>query len=253
MLYRLHATTFFLNVFLCSHSFSETPHSQGKVLPPLITVLKDASFSTVIWELAIEFKKDSNSISHEQYATALNTFGKYEPNGEHEYAQKYRDEMKDAFSQFSYYCENAGLFLSNSQNRPIPFRFAEKNGKKAVLLVDMASQSIYNTLRNSSTGRASKVLQSCLIPKIKSLCEAFKKTDMAYFGLSITYGSKDFSNDEEVLNLKPEVLTFVASREMCKRFSDGSITESEFVDGSDTYLTDRDMIFDFKKIKPNME
>lgn len=49
------------------------------------------------------------------------------------------------------------------------------------------------------------------------------------------------------------MFTFIFSRDKCKQFINGLITESEFVEESETFLTDRDMSFDVKKVKLQIE
>jgi len=228
--------------------------TQSTILTPLDQVLKDASSGTAMWSLSVHYKDDEHPvITHKQFTEALDTFNEYSPPSEYHEALKYRTEMKGAFKLFGMYCDEIAIFLSNPGKRPIPFRFADKDGKKCVVLTDMASSTVYNTLRTTSKTRAAKVLTSCFIPNIRYLYRAFEKTDIAYFGLTIVYGSKDFSNKSDVRNLKPEMLAFIFPREKCKQFIEGSITESEFVDASGIYLTDRDMMFSFKKVKIQIE
>lgn len=223
--------------------------------PTTLQVIKDAAFGTTMWSLSIQHENSGHpALTHEQLNSALNTFNEYYPNSEYQAALLYRNEMKDAFKFFTIYCDNIAAFLPNPSKRPIPFRFADKDGKKCVILTDMASPTMYNTIRTTSRSRAAKVLTSCLIPNVSYLYEAFEKSDIAFLGLTIVFGSKDFSVKSDVMNLKPEMLAFVCPREKCKQFIEGIITESEFIDASDVYITDRDMSsLDFKKVKLQIE
>ena len=231
-----------------------TAKTQSTWLTPLSEVLKDATFGTTIWSLAIQYQSEEyESINHKDFTKALDTFSEYLPQSEYQQALRYRMEMKDAFKWFTVYCDNIATFLPNTSGRPIPFRFADKDGKKCVIITDMASSSVYNTLRSTSTSRASTVLISCFIPKVRFLYQAFMHTDFEYFGFIIIYGSKDFSEKSDILNLKAEVLAFIAPRDKCQQFIDGLITESEFIGSCDVFLTDRDMMFDYKKVKPQVE
>lgn len=228
--------------------------TQPTGLTPVSQVLKDATFGTTTWSLSIQYKSAGyEAITHEDFAKALDAFAEYSPQSECQQAQTHKTEMKEAFKWFTLYCDNIAAFLPNTSKRPVPFRFADKNGKKCVIMTDMASSSVYNTLRSTSSSRASKVLTSCFIPKVKYLYQAFESTDFAYFGFTIVYGSKDFSEKSDALNLKAEMLAFVAPRDKCKQFIEGSLTESEFVEGCDVFLTDRDMMFDYKKVKLKVE
>lgn len=227
---------------------------QSTKLTPISEVLRDEAFGTTIWSLSIQHEsKEYKAISHKDYSYALNNFLEYSPQSEYQQALRYKTEMKNSFKWFTVYCDNIAKFLPNSSKRPIPFRFADNNGKKCVILSDIASSSVYNTLRSTSTSRASTVLISCIIPKIRFFYQAFEQTDFEYFGFIIFYGSKDFSEKSDVLNLKAEMLALIIPKDKCLQFIDGLITESEFIGNCDVYLTDRDMMFDYKKIKPQIE
>lgn len=248
----------FVFIFFITYSNAQeikTKSSTSKKLnnlPELSSVIKESSWQTTEWALCIQYKSEK-PIAHEQMETVIDTFGVYSPPAEYQQALKYRNEMKDAFQWFTVYCDNIASFLPSSSNRKIPFRFAKKEDKICVLLSDMASSHIYNTLRLTSKGRASKILESCLLPKIKYLYDAFKKTNINYFGFIIYYGSQDFSEGSYTLTLEPEMLAFIASSSNCEKFINGSITESEFVIGGESYLTDRDMLSGFKKVKLDIE
>jgi len=223
-------------------------------LPPLAEVLRDATLQTTTWHLSIQYQEKAHKpITHEAFTYALDNFQEYLPEVEYIQAKARVSEMKDAFQWFTVYCNDIAKFLPNSSGRPIPFRFAEKDGEKCVILSDLASSSIYNTLMSTSNSRAAKVLTSCVIPKIRFLYKAFEQTDFNYFGITFYYGSKDFSISTNSANLEAEMLIFIFSRDKCQLFINGLITESEFVEESETFLTDRDMSFDVKKVKLQIE
>jgi hypothetical protein len=220
-------------------------------LPPLAEVLSDATLQKTTWHLSIQYeKKGYKPITHEAYTYALDTFKEYLPVEEYKQAKAIVGEMKDALQWFTVYGDEIAKFLPNSSYRPIPFRFADKDGEKCVILSDLASSSIYNTLRSTSNSRAARVLTSCVIPKIRFLYKAFEQTDFNYFGITFYYGSEDFTRS---VNLEAEMFTFIFSRDKCKLFINGKITESEFVEESEVFLTDRDMSFDVKKVKLQIE
>lgn len=117
-------------------------------LPPLAEVLSDATLQTTTWHLSIQYEEKAHkSITHEAYNYALDTFQEYLPVEEYTQAKAIVSEMKDAFQWFTVYCDDIAKFLPNSSGKPIPFRFADKDCEKCVILSDLASSSIYNTLK----------------------------------------------------------------------------------------------------------
>lgn len=230
---------------------SPAPTGSALKLPPVIDILRSSSqMSRTIWSLSIEYEsKDYPVQTHDDVMKALDALAPYEPKSEYQFSKKYKTQLKEALKWYTIYCNNIAKFLSNTGKRPIPIRFAAINDKAAVLIVDIASTTIFNTLRSTPKNRAAQVISSCILPNIKHLGEAFENTEISYCGINITYGSKDFSDKDSVSNLKPEVLTFIVPITKIRAFTSGTLTESEFVDYADIYLCDRDMISDIKKIK----
>jgi len=215
-----------------------------------ISILNKATLQKFKWSLSIAYRDhEYPPISHDSFMTAMNEFKQYEPMSEYRLAAKYRTELRNALEWFSYYCDNIGVFLDNIWHRPIPFRFAEKDGRKYVFLTDLASETVYNTLRSTSKSRAATVLTSCLLPKLSQVYDALKSTEFDYFAFTIIYGSKDFLDNSDALNLKAEMLGLVVQKDKCKDFINGEITESEFLQASDVYICDRNMYVDVKKVK----
>jgi hypothetical protein len=83
---------------------------------------------------------------------------------------------------------------------------------------------------------------------------ALKDSDISYYGMVVFFGSKDFSNDDDVLNLKPEMVSVIISTEQYKKYSEGTITDDDLINSADVYSTDRCFGYcDAKKIKIKLD
>lgn len=61
-----------------------------------------------------------------------------------------------------------------------------------------------------------------------------------------------FSNKYDISNLAAEVVAFVVSKENCRKFAGGIITDHDVVQSSEIYLKDRDKR-DFMRVKLTLE
>jgi len=93
------------------------------------------------------------------------------------------------------------------------------------------------------------VITSCVLPSLLSFNISLKDTKIEYYGVIVYYGSKNFVVDTNVNNLLPEALCFIVSKENCLRFLNLEITESELLNRSYIFISDRDMPIGFKKIE----
>lgn len=170
---------------------------------------------------------------------------------EYKLTSKYQNELKKLFGHFGLIGSNLGLFLYG--DKEIPVRFANIDGKTCLLIRGVATDNVYNTLRTTAKSRAAKVLTSSILPTLNDFYNSFKDTDIAYYGMIISYGSKDFSDESIALNLEAEVLCLIVSKDNCRKFVNGEITETKLLDSSHIYISDRDMIGFFKKIEVKIE
>jgi hypothetical protein len=157
---------------------------------------------------------------------------------------------KMLFSKFGLIGDGLGRFTCSELFQPI--RFAQKEDGIVFLVTHIFSDTVFNTLRNTSKTRASKIINSMILPSMPAFHGSFKNTEIKYYGMLVTYGSEDFSEKDSVFNRRAEILAFVTPRDKCKQFVAGSIIDDEFVNDSEIYLQDRDIKF-FKKVKVTLE
>ncbi len=233
-------------------------HSKGNLseLLTLIDVLNVESHTKTIWDLAfahskLEYKpKDNQSIIQN-----LTNFLQIRPEknnrkgeiAEYDLTLKYRDKIIQLLNNFGTIGSELGLFLCDKKD--IPIRFASFNNDVCLLITKIASGTTYNTLRTTPKSRVAKVLTSHILPSIRYFYNSFKDSEISYYSMIIVFGSKDFTNE---LSLKAEAISIVVSKNNCRQFINAEISDTEFIDKSEIFVSDRDMLT-FKKVKVILE
>jgi hypothetical protein len=169
-------------------------------------------------------------------------------------AKENRPDIIDEWDLIEKYREDIAGLLSVSGPllyTGLPVGFALKDNELTLILESLGSTNVYNTLRLDAKQRAAKEIQDTVLPAIKRFA-VVKSTDIKNFGVVVVYGSKDFSDESDVLNTKAEIVALVASSERCKKLAAAELTEEEFVDTADVYIIDRDTIKDVRKIKASI-
>jgi len=234
--------------------------TKGGILDGEYDLLGKAAIEKTEWSLAIEYHKpeyrprtnievvidvdrwlDSTNISSRPAQVRL----------EREILLRQRDGVKRIFSNWTLAGGELAAFLYD-RGLDVPARFATKGGALSLIVTGLASENVFNTLRSTPRQRASKVLQSIVLPSLRYLVSAKLDSEISRIGICVLYGSKDFA-EEDAMNLKAEMLGFVAPSDLCTKYIAGEITEDELVNAADIYLSDRDSSFDVKKIKLVLE
>ena len=252
-------------VLLTTFSYSQIQSQQKPkpILPlsPLMTVLRtEFLFLNFNWELGIAYSENSNRPKlNEEVLEDFEEWLQRKPRKEvieriteYNLALKYKENIKEIFSDLSLIGNKTGMFLYDDTVE-IPIRFAQKENKIVFIVTRVGSDNVFNTLRTTSKTRAAEIISSMILPEMRSFYDSFKGTDIKYYGMIIAYGSKNFLEESKVLDLKPEIVALIVSAENCKKFTEGLITEDEMIELSDIYLKDRDMLTGIKKTKITLE
>ncbi|MCC6476768.1 hypothetical protein IT157_06890 [bacterium] len=171
---------------------------------------------------------------------------------EHELTRKYESNIVEFLGEVSLLADGFACFLDAKLIEP-PIRFAKRDSLTTVILTGLATETVFNTLRSTARSRAGKVIQSISIATLKKFVKSFRDTEIDRLGVCVVYGSKDFSNDSDVLNLEPEVVAIVSPKHQLIDFLEGRVSEDSLVASSTIYLSDRDMRVEFKKIEIDLE
>lgn len=159
----------------------------------------------------------------------------------------YKDKIDSLILRINFGSNNLIKYLYNYPE--LPFGIIDKDNKVIFLFAGISTNNIYNTLKFDSKERASKIISSMILPSLNIYPNIFSNTKIKFFGISISYGCSDFSDEQSQKYPYGEVITIIFSLDNCKKFVDGEITDQELIDSSNIYLSDKDMLNGIKKVK----
>lgn len=146
---------------------------------------------------------------------------------------KYRPNLTHFLEELDYAPgDDRGLYYDD-----FPFVLYSVNKQPALIFSWISSDSVYNTLRLSARERAAKEFHASIVPVLIEMSQQLSDTSFGYYGASVVYGSKDFT--EEDSTAKADALMVVASSEDCRKTAKAEITEQELADRSQIYLMER--------------
>ena len=201
---------------------------------------KTWSFSKTIWELGIQFNKSEHVATSTQLAETLKD--KDIP---------HKDTLARFFSNSHYFGGSTILYLVSEVS--FPLEVYKYSNRKALGINSLASDTVFNTLRSNEYQRASKMITQIIFPYIKELHENLKGSSFEYFIIGLCYGSKNFMEKSDALNLKSEMLITIFSLKDISLFGEGQITDQDLIDRSVIYLSGRDDIATSRRIKINLQ
>jgi len=155
---------------------------------------------------------------------------------------KYKSQIKQILNAMDVMGDRTVFYFTK-----FPVRIFKYNDGYCILIT-LAIDTIYNTIRTTSNSRFAETLRACVIPKIGYFSEEFESEEIRYFGFIITYGSRNFLEESGYPNLRAELGCIIINKIDCQKFTDGEITENELLANSNKYLSDRDMLLGFKKV-----
>lgn len=157
---------------------------------------------------------------------------------------RYSSNITDVFNGLKLINNDFGEFIYNAGTCPVNFVSKDDSrllSSTTILISAIALNTIYNTQEYTAKERAEKVVSHVILPNLGIIAKAFANTMIKYVAIAVIYGSKDFTNDEETLNLLPETVILVTPIKTCNDFSKGTITDEELINASDAYQNSRDM------------
>jgi hypothetical protein len=171
----------------------------------------------------------------------------YGPPSQRELLLKYRPHILELLPGFKLCGQSVGTFLHDLSHRP-PVVFAQMDNRTCLIVADFTSDTIFNTLKLSTKQRAARVIEDCVLPKLGDFERALGDTDIAFYGVTVIYGSKDFSDESSVLNRQPEMVALVVPRDVCAAYVKGDITDGDLLQKSHVYLSDRESVYSVRKV-----
>lgn len=193
------------------------------------------------WDLTFLFK-------HEKYPalTADETFARVDADAkEYEDAtfKKYRSQVRELYSYLGTNGAGSVAFIKGTN----PADFVKYKGKLCLRITALATPETFDVNDVTLEQRATRVLESKILPLLGSFNAAFEKSqDLKHFAIQVTYGSHDPSS--ELDPTKGESVMMVVSKNDCKAYIDKKITAAEIVKRSEVLVSDRAQLTEYKKI-----
>ena len=163
-----------------------------------------------------------------------------------ELLKEYKANLQKLFSEFDRFgSEDANFFYAND-NLPVSFCLYGDSALSVVISGAFIGK-MYNTIQLTSKQRATKVITQHILPSFKTILSNLNEKNIQYLCMTAVYGSKDFTQNHSE---RGEFVAVVARRDLLKKFISTDITEDEFIEKVDVFVTDRNMSGDeIKKIK----
>lgn len=213
--------------------------------------------TTPEWSLHFQFRNQKyKGTSAEETLAAYRTLllkplgepKKHEGRREPGLRQRYKGEAEAFFKSAPKIAgETIPVYLDSSTDPQI--RFADNAGVLCVFVPSVGVDTVFNTLHSDERTRAWKIASSISVPFLKALATAFEKSEIGCVGVGVAYGSKNFADRDEILNLKEEYLALFASKKDTLAFAKGELAEEDLLEKADAFVKTRDMPADVKKIR----
>jgi hypothetical protein len=242
-----------------------SPGTQSSKLSSVLKMVQDSQVTETDWDLVFGQRNPNYKAKSPEEAWAdIETFTKTKPLrdeypgqvAEYQQVMKHLSQLRMLFKEpgltgrhlsgFLYTCTDSGYC-------DIPIRFCLLDGALAILLRCVASEMVYNTLETTPKSRAAKVVESSILPFLNNFNTAFSGSDVRYYGIVVLYGSRDFSDNADPLNLKPEMVALVVPSEKSREFSGGKITDQQLVDSSVVFVHSRETFTDVQRVKLSLQ
>lgn len=172
---------------------------------------------------------------------------------EYALAQKHRDAVAKALNELPKVIGDSVMPMFWTEiglnDQQLPVRFAKMHEQTCVVIPYIGVDTVFNTLRSDAKQRARKIASGYVMPLLASVHASLGDANIPCIAIGVVYGSKNFADRSEVMNLKPEYLLASVPRSVVQKFKDGELTDDEVLKQADVFMMDREMVADVKKIK----
>ena len=249
---------------ITSNLFSQTAETK-KYSPQLMNiqdVIEGKSFDKILWQIVASDDDKYKPIKAEGVMTYINTYLSKNPTEnkrtgeikEFNLIKKYSKNFDSTFDDFRILPsgDRGNFVFTKEWSNPIHFGLYNDTAL-SLLISGLYIDKVYNAIKLTSRQRATKVVMTYILPQLIVFLHEFKTNEIKYFGMTCVYGCKDFG-DESPNATKGEFVGFIAPKRLISKYVLHTITEDEFINAADIYISDRDMgIAEIKKIKIVLE
>lgn len=234
--------------------------SQESCFIPINMTVKVEAMHKEHWSLGIIYGVSENLLAPKQVSQKLMDEAN-SPDNPNQHENCYKNLVKKNLAYFQSLFEDLNFFgateimfvVEKNAKRlnpfELPLHFSYVNGKTAMTISGIGSPTVFNTIRTTAKERASIIIEKYILPFMIKIPKKKIPDDFAYIGLSVLYGSRDFTKDSVYEAEEVEMLFFLSKISDAKQFSDGQMSDQKFITASTIYLSDRSMLTDFKRVE----
>ncbi|NIA07653.1 MAG: hypothetical protein GWP14_08490 [Actinobacteria bacterium] len=143
----------------------------------------------------------------------------------------------------AYYIPTSG-FISGQM-----VRIGTKNNEAILMIGQLATSTVYNTLRSTEKKRAGTILKEGVFDCLRAVYVCGQEIGVKHITVVYGYLSKDFS--EKYASTDAEALGFVTSLDDCEKFLHQDLSQEEFLRRSEIFLFDKQA--NMKRIELTLE
>ena len=143
----------------------------------------------------------------------------------------------------AYYIPTSG-FISGQM-----VRIGAKNNEPVLMIGQLATGTVYNTLRSTEKKRAGTILKEGVFDCLRPIYACGQRIGVKHIAVVYGYPSKDFS--EKYATTDVEAVGFVTSLDDCEKFLHQDLSQEEFLRRSEIFLFDRQA--NMKRIELTLE
>jgi hypothetical protein len=231
---------------------SEEAKARAKmVLKPLNETLDGLAFGKVMWSLSVEYNKEPLLTR----ADALKHAATYKARDDETlYVVRYKTEITRLLERIKFVGDGEVKYFRTPEEKSsaLPIRFVTWENDTCLLLVNVAIDTVYNTIKLSAKRRASEVVRTVCLKLLEDFDRSLFDTDVERYGVVVFYGSKNFL-DRSVTATEPEAVCIVVSRNDSHEFLAGKTTADQLLRNSAVFISDRDAVYKFSRVELTLE
>lgn len=168
----------------------------------------------------------------------------------YKFLKSYQENLDVVLHNFGTGSKDNVLFIRTDSNFPVIIS-KYKNGANMLIISNMLSPNVYNTLQLSSRERAYKVISDIIIELSSTLSRYDYNPPVKYIGCGVCYCIDDFSN-RRTIGVNLEFVFTIFPIQLLKQYRNGQISEEKLLSNSDIFISENGK-HDLKKIEVQIQ
>jgi len=159
----------------------------------------------------------------------------------------YLPNITSIFQNIGMFGSEVGTFLLDDLSAPQAF--ATKAGGTVLVLTTLAATEPLETRNSTAKTRAVDIMSTRMIPVLREMDKVLRDSDLVFYGVCFTYGSRSNSDESSMKWPEPEMLAVIVPRDVLHQFVEGQITDNDLLAKCEMYLSDRDARFNLQRVQ----